>query len=95
MERRNRYFKRVKLLNKSIRSEDQSQNTYLNKETRTLGERIRNLFKEKGITAVFILTAVGMAMGFLIESLLGAPTVSTTRSGNTSVGDRKGGGARE
>ena len=36
-----------------------------------------------------------MATGFLIESLLGGPTVSTTTSGNTSGGDRKGGGARE
>ena len=33
---------------------------------------------------VSILTAVGIARGVLIES-----------SGNTSVGDRKGGGARE
>ena len=36
-----------------------------------------------------------MAMGFLIESLLGGPTVFTTTSGNTSGGNRKGGGARE
>ena len=38
-----------------------------------------------------------MAIGVLIESLLGGPTVSTTTaaSGNTSDGDRKGGGARE
>ena len=32
-----------------------------------------------------------MAIGVLIESLLGGPTVSTTTSGNTSGGDRKGG----
>ena len=42
-----------------------------------------------------MLTAVGMAIGFLMESLLGGPTTSTTKSGNTSGGDRKGGGARE
>ena len=36
-----------------------------------------------------------MAMGVLIESLLGRPTVSTTTSGNTSGGDGKGSGARE
>ena len=35
-----------------------------------------------------------MAIGVLIESLLGGPTVSTTTSGNTSGGDIKG-GARE
>ena len=44
-----------------------------------------------------ILTATGMALGVLIESLLGGPTVSTTTttSGSTSGGDGKGGGARE
>ena len=41
------------------------------------------------------LTAIGLATGFLIESLLGGLTVSTTTSGNNSGGDRKGGGARE
>ena len=66
------------------------------KETGTLGERIRTLFKEQGITIVSTLTAVGMAIGVLIESLLGGPTVSTTiTSGNTNAGDGKGGGARE
>ena len=34
-----------------------------------------------------ILTAVGMAIRVLIESLLGGPTVSTTKSGNSSGGD--------
>ena len=33
---------------------------FLDKETGTLGERIRTLFKEQGITIVSILTAVGM-----------------------------------
>ena len=61
----------------------------------THGERIRILFKEQGITIVSILTAVGMAIGVLIESLLGRPTVSTTTSDNTSGGVRKGSGARE
>ena len=42
-----------------------------------------------------ILTPVGMVVGFLIESLLGGPTVSTITSGNNSDSDRKGGGARE
>ena len=67
---------------------------FLDKETGTLGERIRTLFKEQGITIVSILTAVGMAIGGLIEALLGGPTVSTT-SGNTNGGDKKGSGARE
>ena len=44
-----------------------------------------------------ILTAVGMAIGALIEALLGVTTVSTipTISGNTNAGDGKGGGTRE
>ena len=71
---------------------------FLDKETGTLGERIRTLFKEQGITIVSILTAVGMVIGVLVEALLGGPSVSTTTctSGGTSTGNtRKGGGARE
>ena len=67
---------------------------FLDKETGTLGERIRTLFKEQGITIVSILTAVGMAIGVLIEALLGAPSASASTPGGTSGGDRKG-GARE
>ena len=71
---------------------------FLDKETGTLGERIRTLFKEQGITIISILTAVGMAIGVLVEALLGSPSLSTTTStsGGTSKGNtRKGGGARE
>ena len=67
---------------------------FLDKETGTLGERIRTLFKEQGVTIVSILTAVGMAIGVLIEALLGSPTVSTTTSQGTTTSDKKG-GARE
>ena len=69
---------------------------FLDKETGKLGERIRTIFKEQGITIVSILTAVGMTIGVLIEALLGGPTVSTTTSGSTPAdgGDKKG-GARE
>ena len=69
---------------------------FLDKETGTLGERIRTLFKEQGITIVSILTAVGMAIGVLIEALLGTPSASTPTSGSTPAdgGDKKG-GARE
>ena len=67
---------------------------FLDKETGTLGERIRTLFKEQGITIVSILTAVGMTIGVLIEALLGGPSASTPTSGGTSGGDEKG-GARE
>ena len=65
---------------------------FLDKETGTLGERIRTLFKEQGITIVSILTAVGMAIGVLIEALLGGPRAATPTS--QSASDKKG-GARE
>ena len=67
---------------------------FLDKETGTLGERIRALFKEQGITIVSILTSVGMAIGVLIEALLGGPSVSTTISESITTSDKKG-GARE
>ena len=67
---------------------------FLDKETGTLGERIRTLFKEQGITIVSILTAVGMTIGVLIEALLGGPNASTLTSQSTTTSDKKG-GARE
>ena len=72
---------------------------FLDKETGTLGERIRTLFKEQGITIVSILTALGMTLGVLIEALLGGPsTTSTPKSGGTTTSDKQPkvkGGARE
>ena len=79
---------------KQINQIKESITKFLDKETGTLGERIRTLFKEQGITIVSILTAVGMAIGVLIEALLGAPSATTPKSGGTSGGDKKG-GARE
>ena len=67
---------------------------FLDKETGTLGERIRTLFKEQGITIVSILTALGMALGVLIEALLGGSSASTPTSQSTTTSDNKG-GARE
>ena len=63
---------------------------FLDKETGTLGERIRTLFKEQGKTIIFILTALGMTLGVLIEALLGGPSTSTPTSSGTSGGDKKG-----
>ena len=40
-----------------------------NKDT-SLGEKIRTLFREQGITIASILTAIGMAIGVLVEALL-------------------------
>ena len=68
---------------------------FLDKETGTLGERIRTLFREQGVTIVSILTALGMTLGVLIEALLGGPsTTSTPTSQSTTTSDKKG-GARE
>ena len=57
---------------------------FLDKETGTLGERIRTLFREQGITIISILTAL----------VLGPSTTSTPASQSTTTSDKKG-GARE
>ena len=67
---------------------------FLDKETGTLGERIKTLFREQGITIVSILTALGMTLGVLIEALLGGPSTSTPTLQSTTTSDKKG-GARE
>ena len=67
---------------------------FLDKETGTLGERIRTLFKEQGITIISILTTLGMTLGVLIEVLLGGPSTSTSTSQSTTTSNKKG-GARE
>ena len=41
----------------------------MDKDT-SLGEKIRTLFREQGITIVSILTAIRMAIGVLVEALL-------------------------
>ena len=64
---------------------------FLDKEKGTLGETIRTLFNEQGVTIVSILTTIGMILGVLIEALLGGPSASTPTSGGTSGGDKKGG----
>ena len=79
---------------KQINQIKESITKFLDKETGTLGERIRTLFKEQGIMIVSILNAIGMTIGVLIEALLGGPITSTPTSGGTSGGDNKG-GARE
>ena len=67
---------------------------FLDKETGTLAEKIRTLFREQGITIVSILTALGMTLGVLIEALLGGPSMSATTSQSTTTSNKKG-GARE
>ena len=41
----------------------------LDKDT-SLGEKIRTLFREQGITIASLLTAIGIAIGVLVEALL-------------------------
>ena len=80
---------------KQINQIRESITKFLDKEMGTLGERIRTLFKEQGITIVSILTALGMTLGVLIEALLGGPNAtSTPTSQSTTTSDKKG-GARE
>ena len=79
---------------KQINQIRESITKFLDKETGRLGERIRTLFKEQGMTIVSILTAVGMTIGVLIEALLGGPNKSTPTSQSTTTSDKKG-GARE
>lgn len=47
------------------------------KEDKTLGERIRTLFREQGITLVSILTAFGMIIGVIVETFTGGSTSSS------------------
>ena len=62
---------------------------FLDKETGTLRERIRTLFKEQGVTIVSILTALGMALGVLIEALLGGSSASTPTPQSTNTNDKR------
>ena len=80
---------------KQINQIKESITKFVDKETGTLGERIRTLFKEQGITIVSILTAVGVAIGVLIEALLGGPSSSAPTSSTPANGGDKKGGARE
>ena len=46
------------------------------KEDTTLGERIKTLFREQGITIVSVLTAFGMIIGVIVEAII--PTTGGT-----------------
>ena len=64
----------------------------MDKETGTLAERIRTLFREQGITIASILTAIGMAIGVLVEALLpgGGGAAATSGGGEPPPKDEKG-----
>ena len=61
----------------------------LDKDT-SLAEKIRTLFREQGITIASILTAIGMAIGVLVEALLPDSGVAAEASGGPPPKDEKG-----
>ena len=63
----------------------------LDKDT-SLGEKIRTLFREQGITIASILTAIGMAIGVLVEALLpgGGGAAAASGGGEPPPKDEKG-----
>ena len=63
----------------------------LDKDT-SLAEKIRTLFREQGITIASILTAIGMAIGVLVEALLpdGGGAAAASRGGEPPPKDEKG-----
>ena len=60
----------------------------LDKDT-SLGGKIRTLFREQGITIVSILTAIGMAIGVLVEALLLGGDGGAVASGGPPPKDEK------
>ena len=63
----------------------------LDKDT-SLGEKIRTLFREQGITIASILTAIRMAIGVLVEALLlgGGAATASEGGGEPPPKDEKG-----
>ena len=63
----------------------------LDKNT-SLDEKIRTLFREQGITIASILTAIGMAIGVLVEALLpgGGAAAASAGGGSPPPKDEKG-----
>ena len=61
----------------------------LDKDT-SLAEKIRILFREQGITIASILTAIGMAIGVLVEALLPGGAAAASGGGEPPPKDEKG-----
>ena len=61
----------------------------LDKDT-SLGEKIRTLFREQLITIASILTAIGMAIGVLVEALLPGGAAMASGGGEPPLKDEKG-----
>ena len=56
----------------------------------SLGEKIRTLFREQGITIASLLTAIGMAIGVLVEALLPGGAAVASGGGEPPPKDEKG-----
>ena len=61
----------------------------LDKDT-SLAEKIRTLFREQGITIASMLTAIGMAIGVLVEALLPGGGGAAASGGESPSKDEKG-----
>ena len=61
----------------------------LDKDT-SLSEKIRTLFREQGITIASILTAIGIAIGVLVEALLPGGGGAISGGGEPPPKDEKG-----
>ena len=61
----------------------------LDKDT-SLGEKIRTLFREQGITIASILTAIGMAIKVLVEALLPGGGGAAASGGEPPPKDERG-----
>ena len=77
-------------LKNQIRSFKETIAKVLDKDT-SLGEKIRSLFREQGITIASILMAIGMAIGVLVEALLpGGAAMASGGGGEPPPKDEKG-----
>ena len=76
-------------LNNQITSFKETIAKVLDKDT-SLGEKIRTLFREQGITIASILMAIGMAIEVLVEALLPGGEGYATASGGPPPKDEKG-----
>ena len=61
------------------------------KEDTTLGEKLRTLFKEQGITIVSVLTAIGMIIGVIVEAVI----PSGGGGGSTTPPPKDGSGVKD
>ena len=79
----------INLLKNQITSFKETIAKVLDKDT-SLGEKIRTLFREQGITIASILMAIRMAIGVLVEALLPGSAAAASGGGEPPHKDKKG-----